>query len=454
MQSTSARLPGESRPISTAVIAAGMVLSGMGTTILGPILPLLAAHWHLRDSQSGLLLTAEFLGLSIGSIAIARSLRLSLLLGIGAATAGFGALARLTRPSANFFAVLPGASPADHASLYHAASFNGLPAGNLLAGLAVLFCAGFGLGLLITSNNLIAGERYRSRPGPPLTLLNFGWSLGAVLSPLLVAALTPAYSVATLLASLATAFLLLGLAASFDLRLQHAADHEPAPDRDSNTSPSDLPSDAPSDARNTAPPSDRKTSPSATPNPAPAGVSPRVLLLFAALFFLYGGVESSLNGWLTTYTLRYGRHSLSGSQSTTLLFWIALTAGRALSALVLIRIAERPLLLGSLSLAVLATSGLIFAHTLGAISLCAVLLGLSLAPCFPATLALMLEQCPRPRQAALALAVTGLGGAALTAMMGETSSRTGSLQVALLLPLAGTLALLALYLRPPWSRQQ
>jgi fucose permease len=50
------------------------------------------------------------------------------------------------------------------------------------------------------------------------------------------------------------------------------------------------------------------------------------------------------------------------------------------------------------------------------------------------------------------LAVSGLGAAALPWLMGVVSTRTGSLQVALVLPLAAAVALLGMSLFPAVGR--
>jgi MFS transporter, FHS family, glucose/mannose:H+ symporter len=44
----------------------GLVLAGLGTALLGPILPLLAKQWEMVDAQSGLLMTAKFCGAFLG----------------------------------------------------------------------------------------------------------------------------------------------------------------------------------------------------------------------------------------------------------------------------------------------------------------------------------------------------------------------------------------------------
>ncbi len=50
----------------------GLVLAGLGTALLGPILPLLARQWDMLDSQSGLLMMAKFCGAFLGGVTVSR----------------------------------------------------------------------------------------------------------------------------------------------------------------------------------------------------------------------------------------------------------------------------------------------------------------------------------------------------------------------------------------------
>ncbi len=77
------------------------------------------------------------------------------------------------------------------------------------------------------------------------------------------------------------------------------------------------------------------------------------------------------------------------------------------------------------------------------------LLGFTLAPVFPATFALVMKQRPSANQAGLILAASGIGAATLPWLMGLVSTHTGSLQIALTLPVAAAALLLALTFRPP-----
>ena len=176
------------------------------------------------------------------------------------------------------------------------------------------------------------------------------------------------------------------------------------------------------------------------------GLTMTAFTYFMALLFLYGGLETCLSGWLTTYALRYGDKTLAVSEYTTLLLWMALTAGRAGSSVLMLRIGERTMQRWGLALAVIFTIGLATAHSAAGIAAFAVLLGLSLAPFFPATFALLMAEGPAARQAGIVLAVSGLGAAALPWLMGVVSTQTGSLQVALALPLAAAVVLLGMSL--------
>src|SRR5256885_14163520 len=48
---------------------AGFVLSGIATTIVGPMLPVFIRRWTLDDSQAGLFSTVQFLAALIGTAA-------------------------------------------------------------------------------------------------------------------------------------------------------------------------------------------------------------------------------------------------------------------------------------------------------------------------------------------------------------------------------------------------
>ena len=374
---------GGARAPSTALMHTAFVLTGLGTAMLGPILPLLTRQWTLRDDQSGLLLLAQFCGSFLGGVSVSSRLRRSLLVGMGAAAGGIGC-----------FAIAPG-----------------LPVAS--AGLLV---GGFGLGHSITAVNILAGERYKENRASALARLNFFWSFGAMLAPLLAAWMTPRFGLRGPLEVFALLFL--AWVAGMGIEMRGEEEERLLPSSDAGGSP---------------------------------GLRAGVFGFFMLMLFLYGGLETCLSGWLTTYALRYGDRTLLLSEYTTLLLWLSLTAGRAGSSLLLLRVPERLVRRVGLGLTVVLTAGLAVAgmlteHRAAAIAVCTVLLGLSLAPWFPVTFSLLMGERPRARQAGIVIAVSGLGAAALPWLMGVVSTRAGSLQVALAIPLVAAVGLLGMSL--------
>jgi MFS transporter, FHS family, glucose/mannose:H+ symporter len=370
----------------------GLLLAGLGTALLGPILPLLAHQWAMQDSQSGLLMMAKFCGAFLGGVSVSGRLRRSLLVGLSAGTVGFG-----------MFALAP----------------------TMSVGCVGLFVGGFGLGQIITSINILAGRRFTAQRGSALSLLNFSFSLGAMLSALLAAWLLPRFALRGLLECFAGTFLLGGIA----LLVQMQGESSELSSASASEEFEVLAGDAPK-----------------------AGIGRKAYLYFAGLLFLYGGLETCLSGWLTTFALRYGDRTLVMSEYTTLLLWMSLTVGRVGAAAVMTRVGERTVQRWGLGLAAVFTAGLAMAHSAATIAGFAVLLGLSLAPFFPATFALLMAERPAARQAGIVLAVSGLGAAALPWLMGVVSTRTGSLQAALALPFAAAVGLLGMAMFSPGTK--
>jgi fucose permease len=182
------------------------------------------------------------------------------------------------------------------------------------------------------------------------------------------------------------------------------------------------------------------------PGPSLAASS---IAFFAFLLFLYGGLETCLTAWITTFTLRFSDLRLLGGQSGVVLLWASLTGGRALSSIALRRVSELAVQRTGLLLASAVIAVLSWAHHGWTLSLCCILLGLGIAPFFPATFALLMRRQPPARVAGFILAVSGLGAALFPWMMGVLSTQTGSLRVAMIVPwtLAVLLLLLSLVFR-------
>jgi FHS family glucose/mannose:H+ symporter-like MFS transporter len=141
----------ESLPASPFYI--GLVLSGLATVLLGPILPVISARWLLTDAQAGSLFTSQFTASIVGAVLSSYYRRRCVVLGYASIALGLATLSL----------------------------------GNYAAALAGLWFMGLGIGAAVTATNLIFGTEYPERRGKLLTWTNFFWGVGAVTAPQLVA---------------------------------------------------------------------------------------------------------------------------------------------------------------------------------------------------------------------------------------------------------------------------
>ena len=372
-----------------------MLLSGFGTAFLGPALPALAASAGALDSGSGLFSTGQFLGAFFGGVTTSRRLWRSLLRGSAAATAGFLLLALC----AHRHATLP----------WTAAS---------------LVPLGFGVGQMLTSLNLLAAARFQADRGAALSRVNFTWSLGAVMSPFLLGNLLTRFPLPAILLCIAILFAVAFTAAARNAR-------QPAKRAVNGDEPAHTGAQAPGIS---------------------SGFNLGPFAYFAGLLLLYGGVETALSGWITTFGTRYGSGTLGISAMGATMLWIGITAGRALASSLLRSVKERTLLIASLLTATVLAACLSLAHGALSITVLAGCLGLALAPWFPLVLAGMLGEGASASQVGTIIAVSGLGAASLPLLVGEVSRAAGSLRVGLLVPLAGLVLLFALSFRRSATR--
>ena len=135
-----------------------MVLSGIATTMLGPLLPRLESRWHVGDAQAGLLFSGLFLA-SVMTGALAGPL---------VSRFGHRSVIRSGLVFTSLGATLLAVSPWPQA----------------IGAVAIVGC---GLGLSIPAANLAAaGSR-------AVMLVNFAWSIGAVGGPLFLASFPRAF---------------------------------------------------------------------------------------------------------------------------------------------------------------------------------------------------------------------------------------------------------------------
>lgn len=149
--------PGSSARFLTVLLFAGFVVTGIVTTILGPILPVFKSRWSLDDAHAGFFFTTQFAGSFAGVglssfLLSARGFRFTIFLGYLFMAAGIAALA------------------SDSSSWALAA--------------AAVYGAGYGL--VVPGTNLFVAEQAGAKQSSALSLLNMAWSVGSLLCPIII----------------------------------------------------------------------------------------------------------------------------------------------------------------------------------------------------------------------------------------------------------------------------
>jgi fucose permease len=359
----------------------------MVTVLPGPLLPVMAAKWGLRDVQAGAFFAAEFAASTVGSIFSPHRLRRNMPLGYASMTAGV-------------LLLMLGGKTA------------GAALGHALA-LAAFALIGLGIGLAVTATNLVvamtgdkasagaSGGRARR-----ISLVNLWWGIGAVACPWLIAAAEHEGLVWGLLLLMA-----LGTVGMFAALLPLWREAEPG--------------------IGVAPRASLKSE---------AGI----LLFFAVFLFLYVGVETVVGGWITTYAHRFSGMTLAHASLMVSLYWMALLAGRWLGSVALKSVGERTVLLPGLGVSLLAVAMLVAPHSTAALLAAVAVAGAGFGPVFPIGVSRMLGRVRDHRNTGWVFAVTASGGAILPWLTGLVSTGTGSLRIGFAVPVVALAAILVL----------
>ena len=374
----------------------GFALTGIVTTMLGPLLPALKVRWELTDAQAGYLFAAQFaasvvstmlLTAIIARIGFLRTLALSYLLmavgvaGVGANSWGFGLLA---------------------VSAY-----------------------GFALGLSMPATNLLISETSGGRRAAALNILNFVWCIGAVACPLLL--MVAVRDNRTAAPMMALGVILAATGAWLWRRI------------------------AQSDALAVA--TEQAQVVSITETQTAERASRRVwhsafAYVIAAFVLLYVGVENSISGWIGAYTKRTNVEMAALYSLPQAIFWAALMTGRLLAPVWLRRLSEERLVLLTAVVSLLGI--LLLRGTTATVGLLggAGLAGAGFAAIYPTTIAVFMKYFGRRAGAAAApvFATGGLGGAVIPSLVGTVSDRYDSLRAGLVVPLIVNGMIIALQL--------
>ena len=364
----------------------------MATTLLGPLLPILARRWDIADAAAGSAFAMQFVAsTAISTISAVLVVR-------------YGARPTL---SAGLVLIAVGV-----------AALSVTPWPWSLAAITVYGC---GLGLVLPTTNFLVAAANPGKESSAVSLVNVSWSAGAVTWPILVTWLGTSVSVMPPMLLLSA--LMLALVVRLRLAGRHATPRVTVPE-----------------AAALAPTLDEDR------NLRPADVSIALVCVFGGLMFLYSGTEAAVGGWIAEHVRR-----LSADAPWTIaptIFWGALSAGRLLTPLLVTMAAERSVLVAGLGSATLAIAALVAIPSAPVALVAAAVAGAGLAPAFPINFAALSRDIgpSRPQLVGPVYALTGVGSAMLPWTVGFSSSVFHSLRLAMAVPLAGCAALLALSL--------
>jgi fucose permease len=364
------------------VLFVGFILSGIATTIIGPMLPVFIRKWSLDDGQAGLFSSVQFLASLVGTGVS----------GVWMAWRGY-------RPSLVAGYALIG---------YGLATLNASTHVNALAATAAF---GLGYGLITPGTNLYVAEAGGTRSASLLSLLNFTWGVGAMAcSPLIALALRK-----NRLPGLLISYAIFGGLLAVALLFTHF-DAEKHKESLTNT------------------------------DAAPLRVGRGVTIALAALFFIYVGMETSIGVWSAEYSRRIANGITNITTLAPMFFYTGLTAGRGLAPLVLLSVSERPLVLAALSLTAVGTAVVIFSTTLKVTIAGVFLAGLGCASIYPIYIAWLSKWygARAKRIGGFLFALASLGGSAGPWLVGTFSKYGGSLRVGFLVPLLSALLMIGI----------
>ena len=335
----------------------------MATTLLGPMLPVLAVRWSMTDAAAGALFTAQFAG------------------SLTATTASSVLASRIGVPRAMAlgFALIAGGAGA-----------LGLVPASLGPAATVLYGLGLGLVLPLTNNAVAASAG--GNAASALNLVNVAWGVGAMTWPLVVAA---ALAVDARVATTTLAAAALVVSALWGSGRFAAATASPTAHR--------------------------------TALPASTSARESNAGLYGVLILLYVGSETAVSGWASEFARRmpaggglwtYAATAFWAAQTTG-----RLLAPLSIRHLGEGRLLGAGIAIGGLATLGLASLAATAAQVIGV----SAVIGLALAPVFPLLWARVIREVAPVQPSAVGplFAAGGVGGAVLPWLVGFVSSAYG-----------------------------
>ncbi|MGQ0540862.1 MAG: MFS transporter [Blastocatellia bacterium] len=343
-------------------------ISGITTVLIGQVLPILSNKFKLNDLEAGFFFPSQFAGSLIGTYFTNR----------------FGRRGKLVLAS-----VLGSVLMVIGILLMNLDTF--------AACLTGFFVNGLGIGLTLPSINILILEINPSRSASALSVLNFFWGVGAIVSKPFVdltAGPTNIFVTTLILAiPLLIAASILGIMPRKEEQKVGAA----TDDLDSSG--------------------------------VPIWSTP-IAWAIALFNFIHVGFESGMGGWLTTYTDRLEGDAFLPLLSPTFLFFLFFVAGRGIAPLFFRILSENSMLLLSLLTILIGLGVTLTAENVLWLSVGSAISGLGTSSIFPTNVSRFSKTFgPEAMRRATPLFISGtLGATVVTWLIGFISNRTGDLR--------------------------
>lgn len=367
------------------LLHAGFFVSGISTVLIGQLLPILAEKFKLNDEQAGNFFPAQFAGSLVGTFL----------------TNSFGKRNKfLTASLIGCFLMAGGVLMLNFAS-FELCLFG-------------FFVNGIGIGLTLPSINMLILELNPLRPAAGLSVLNFCWGLGAILSQPFVNFFSRGTNIfAPTLILAATLFV---IAVSLVL-MPKGLEQKP------------LSSDE-----------------SAGDFEVPIWTNP-VAWAIAAFNFIHVGFESAMGGWLETYTQRIedGGRSLP-FLPPIVLYFVFFVVGRGVAPVFFRFLNENRMLILSLLVILLGMGILLFARDVWTLSIGAGVAGFGTSSVFPTNMSRFTKTFgASASRRAMPFFICGTLGAAFTTwIIGYISNHSDSLRSGMFVLLGSVLILIVM----------
>jgi MFS transporter, FHS family, glucose/mannose:H+ symporter len=363
----SSAVPANSRWIK-AVLHALYLVSGSVTVLIGQLLPIMAAQFHLSDLQLSLYFPAQFAGSLTGTLLntlFARRNQYVLACIIGAVLMACGVM------------------------LMNVDSF--------VVTLTAFMLNGVGVGLTLPSINMTMLELSPLKTASALSVLNFFWGVGAIFCKPFVDVSSRGSDIMVTTAGLAAPLAMAAVLLYFQPIRVIGYKHPGSPGDESVKIP----------------------------------IWTMPIAWAIALFnFIHVGFESGMGGWLTTYTDRLAETHFTFWLSPTLLYFVLFVVGRGFAPLLFRFLNENQMLLLGLVTVITGMLLTVSAGSVLILGIGSAIAGFGTSWIFPTNVSRFSKIFgPTATHRATPLFICGtLGAATATWMIGFVSNQTGNLQ--------------------------